>query len=421
MKHKFFLPTLAALALTSGGALADAVPLFNGKDLTGWTGDGYTVQDGVITCTPKGRFLQTEKEFTNYVLEFDFKLPPKGNNGLGLHYPGKGDAAYVGLECQILDNSHPDYANLQEGQFHGSLYKLAPAKRGFLKPVGEWNHEKVTVNGPEVTVELNGTVILNANLDELSKAHPNHQGVKRRSGHIAFCGHGDPVSFRNITIDTLPSSAPVKTDDGFTSLFNGEDFTGWSYPEGHQGHWVAKDGVIHYDGKSKAKDKNLWTEGSYGDFILQVDWRWAGPGQRRALRPELDPKTGGNKKDADGKVIMVDVEELDSGVYLRGNNKSQVNIWNWPCGSGEVYGYRMDGKQPKAVRAALVPSEKADNPIGEWNTFILTMKGDRLTVELNGKTVIENAQLPGVPAKGRLALQHHGSALEFRNIAIKEL
>ena len=175
-------------------------PLFNGKDLTGWNGQGYIVEDGAIVSLPKGRNLVTEETFSNYILEFEFKLPPAGNNGLGIHYPGEGDGAYTGMEVQILDNTAKKYAKLQDYQFHGSIYKLKAAKREGLKPVGEWNHEKVTVNGSSVIVVLNGVEILNANLDELAKAHPEHKGVLRRSGHLAFFGHGNKVAFRNIRI-----------------------------------------------------------------------------------------------------------------------------------------------------------------------------------------------------------------------------
>jgi len=387
----------------------------------------------------------TEKEYTNYVFEFEFKLPPGGNNGLGIHYTGKGNPANNGMEVQILDNTHPKYKKLKDYQFHGGLYFLKPAKKGFLKPVGEWNSEKVTVNGAHVTVELNGTVINEANLDELAKSHPKHQGVKRRSGHVTFCGHGDPVQFKNIRITELPSGKkttltststsnsdstitaklpPMKLGKdaaGFTPLFNGKDLSGWKQDPGHLGHWQAQGNVLHYDGKSTAKDKNLWTEKSYGDFTLICDWRWAGKAHGQRKRPLLDPTTGGTQKGPDGKPIIKLVDELDSGIYLRGNSKSQVNIWNWPGGSGEVYGYRTQKKYSQAIRAALTPKVKADKPIGEWNRFIITMKGDQLTVKLNGQTVIENAQLPGVPKSGRLALQHHGSAIEFANILIKEL
>jgi hypothetical protein len=111
----------------------------------------------------------------------------------------------------------------------------------------------------------------------------------------------------------------------------------------------------------------------------------------------------------------------DSGIYLRGSSKSQINIWCWSVGSGEVYGYRTDGSMPAEVRAGVTPSENADAPLGQWNRFHITMVGDRLTVVLNGKTVIENAQLPGVAERGRIALQNHGSPLEFANIYIREL
>ena len=184
----------------------EAVSLFNGKDLAGWKNANYVVEDGVLVC--KGGNLVTEKQYTNYIFEFDFLLPPGGNNGLGIHYPGSGDAAYSGMELQILDNSHPRYAKLKDYQFHGSLYTLQAAKRGHLKPVGEWNHEKVTVDGPLVKVELNGVVILDANLDELNKQKPKHKGSQRRSGHLCFCGHGAPVKFKNITIKELPAKKP---------------------------------------------------------------------------------------------------------------------------------------------------------------------------------------------------------------------
>ena len=198
---KLSIPILLAFASLAFG---DApVALFNGKDLTGWTGANYEVKDGVMIC--RGKTLRTEKQFSNYVFEFDFLLPTGGNNGLGIHYPGEGRPSGTGMELQILDNNHPKYSKLRDSQYHGSLYKLQAAKRGFLKPVGQWNHQKVAVDGPKVIVELNGTTILDANLDELAAKNPKHKGVKRRSGHICFCGHGSPVQFKNITIRELPN------------------------------------------------------------------------------------------------------------------------------------------------------------------------------------------------------------------------
>ena len=218
---------------------------------------------------------------------------------------------------------------------------------------------------------------------------------------------------------------------GFITLFDGKDLSEWKVPEGDNGHWKILDGVIDYDARSEAPgDKNLWTQKEYGDFVLMIDWKIK---ETHGLYPVPTVlPDGSHKQDENGKEIITMLPNADSGIYLRGTPKAQVNIWCWPVGSGEVYGYRMDKKMPPEVRAGVTPKVKADNPVGEWNTFVITMKGDRLTVELNGKTVLKNAQLPGVPERGRLALQHHGgfkngeyspasSLMQFRNIYIKEL
>ncbi len=215
-------------------------------------------------------------------------------------------------------------------------------------------------------------------------------------------------------------------------IFNGRDFTGWIVPEGDNGHWQVIDGVIDYDALSEAPgDKNLWTRAEYGDFTLRIEWRIKDTPFINHNVPIVRPD-GTHQRNARGETIRISVPDSDSGIYLRGSSKAQVNIWTWPVGSGEVYGYRMDSAMPPEVRAGVTPNTLADNHIGEWNSFELTMKGDRLTVVLNDITVIEDTQLPGVPEKGRLALQHHGhmvdgewrsspSLVQFRNIYIKEL
>jgi hypothetical protein len=220
--------------------------------------------------------------------------------------------------------------------------------------------------------------------------------------------------------------------DGFVSLFNGKDLTGWVVPEGDNGHWKVVQGVIDYDAQSEAKaDKNLWAEKEYGDFTLKVDWRIKEAPFTNPNVPVILPD-GTHKLGPDGKEIKQALPDSDSGIYVRGSSKAQINIWCWPVGSGEVYGYRMDKSQPPEVRAGVTPKKKADKPIGQWNTFEITVKGDRLTVVLNGVKVLDNAQLPGLPARGRIALQHHGgkkdgkwvsppSLVQFRNIQIKEL
>ena len=229
----------------------------------------------------------------------------------------------------------------------------------------------------------------------------------------------------------LAAPAAPAADSGFVSLFNGRDLTGWKTPVGDNGHWKVLDGVIDYDARSEAPgDKNLWSEKSYRDFTLRLDWRIK---ETTGLYPVPTVLPDGtHKKGADGKDVITPTPNADSGIYLRGTSKAQLNIWCWPIGSGEVYGYRMDAKQPPTVRAGVTPKLRADKPVGEWNTFEITLRGERLTVVLNGQTVIENAALPGLPATGPLALQHHGgykdgkynpasSLVQFRHVSIKEL
>jgi hypothetical protein len=233
-------------------------------------------------------------------------------------------------------------------------------------------------------------------------------------------------------VAATPALAQTAPPAGFVSLFNGKDFTGWKVPDGDNGHWKIVDGVIDYDAQSEAPgDKNLWSVAEYGDFVLRLEWRIK-------ETPYVNPNVpiirvdGTHKKGADGKEIRLAVPDSDSGVYVRGSSRAQINIWAWPIGSGEVYGYRMDAKMPPEVRAGVTPKANADRDIGQWNAFEITVKGDRLTVVLNGITVLDNAQLPGLPARGPIALQHHGqkkdgvwtgppSLVQFRCISIKEL
>ncbi len=226
--------------------------------------------------------------------------------------------------------------------------------------------------------------------------------------------------------------ADGEQEGGFVQLFNGKDFTGWKVPEGDNGHWKVVDGVIDYDAGSEAKgDRNLWTEKEYGDFILKVDWRIKETSGLYNVPIVLEDGT--YLQGADGKKLTIKMSNADSGVYLRGSSRAQLNIWCWPIGSGEVYGYRNNAATSPQVRAGVTPRVNADNPVGEWNSFTIIMIKDRLTVILNNKMVLENAQLPEVPELGAIALQHHGginddgsykpasSLVQFRNIWIKEL
>lgn len=187
--------------------------LFNGKNLDGWVGNkqSYVVENGMIVVKPEGGGsggnLFTEGEYSNFNFRFEFQLTPGANNGLGIHAPLDGDAAYVGKEIQILDNTAEKYAKLHPYQYHGSVYGVIPAKRDYLKPVGEWNTEEVIVQGSKIKVILNGTTIVDGDMQEASKNGTmdgkEHPGLQRTRGHIGFLGHGDVVRFRNIRIKDL--------------------------------------------------------------------------------------------------------------------------------------------------------------------------------------------------------------------------
>jgi hypothetical protein len=219
---------------------------------------------------------------------------------------------------------------------------------------------------------------------------------------------------------------------GFRALFNGKDFTGWKVPEGDNGHWKIIDGVIDYDAESEAKgDKSLWHTEDFKDFVLRVDWRIKETPYINPRIPYILPD-GTHARDITGKEMTLALPDSDSGVFLRGAGKNQVNIWCWPIGSGEFYGYRMDKSMPPEIRAGVTPRHQADKPVGQWNRFEITARGDQVTVVLNGIKVIDKAKLPGIAESGPIALQHHGgkrdgkwnsppSLLQFKNVYIKEL
>ncbi|MEE2946906.1 MAG: DUF1080 domain-containing protein [Verrucomicrobiota bacterium] len=183
---------------------------FNGKDLKNWGGavGNYVVSNGAIQCRKgKGGTVYFDEELADFAARFEFKLPPGGNNGLAIRYPGSGDTAYVGMcELQVLDDSAKKYAKLHPAQYHGSAYAMAPAIRGFQRPVGEWNFQEVTVKGTTIRVELNGTLILNtdlANVENPMYDLAKFKGRLRQSGYFGFAGHGDAVSFRNVSLKSL--------------------------------------------------------------------------------------------------------------------------------------------------------------------------------------------------------------------------
>jgi hypothetical protein len=429
------LLTLFNAGPTVFAADLDFRPLFNGRDLSGWINvncapNTFSVRDGMIFCTgvPTG-VMRTDRHYENFELELDYRhLKPGGNSGL---FVWSDPVTSVGvpftraIEVQVLDGrtsetytSHGDVFGI-----HGATMKPdRPHPQGWMrclpsehraKPAGDWNHYSLICSNGIIKLAVNGKVVSGA-----SECNP-------RKGYICLESEGGEIEFRNIRIKELASTnakaeETAALDEGFRSLYTGIDLSGWKQERGHSGHWQPKDWILQYDGKSEAEEKHLWSENDYGDFVLICDWRWAGKGTRQR-RPVILP-SGEYATDAEGKRKEEEIQDAgDSGIYLRGSKKAEVNIWNWPVGSGEVYPYREDKSLPAEARAAVTPKTKADKPIGQWNRFVITMKGDRLTVNLNGKTVVEHAQLPGIPKRGPIGLQHHGNPIEFANIYIKEL
>ncbi|HEX8916235.1 MAG TPA: DUF1080 domain-containing protein, partial [Humisphaera sp.] len=382
--------------------------LFNGKDLAGWVPVNvhpgtFSVKDGMIVSTGKPTgVMRSDRMYENFVIEIEWKhLTPGGNSGLfiwgdGVTAPGTPFAR--GVEVQILDEAyidqHPTIRGKATGQgdvfpIHGATMvpdRPHPSKGSMrclpsenrTRPAGEWNHYRVVCNDGVIKLSVNGKEVSGG-----SKCNP-------RKGYVCLESEGAPIHFRNLRIKELPSTnAPpeqtAKTDPNYTFLYNGIDLAGWDAKDpGHKGHWVPKDWTLDYDGKSAAADKTLWTEKAYGDFEMVVDWRLTGK-----------PKAGGDA----GR----------TGIRLRGTDKAEVALWCDPAGSGGVPGYDA------------APKAKADRKPGDWNRTILTMRGDRLTVTLNGQMVLENARLSGVPATGRIGLADHGDPVQFASVFVKEL
>ncbi len=205
------IPGDEANGLLRGVDPKESQPVFNGRDFEGWAGpiDNYEVTDGAIRCKPKkGGTIYTKQQFTNFVARLEFKLPPGGNNGLAIRYPGTGGASVNGMcELQVLDDNYEKVrGKIDPRQAHGSAYGMVPAARGYQRPIGQWNYQEVTVNGPTIRVELNGTVILDCDLSKVKETMHDkpHPGKDRTSGSFGFAGHSDPVMFRNISIRRLP-------------------------------------------------------------------------------------------------------------------------------------------------------------------------------------------------------------------------
>jgi hypothetical protein len=419
---------LIQACLSVSAAEPEFTSLFDGESLNGWTlvnqhGPGYGVTNGVIYCARGGGGnLFTEKEYADFVLRLEFKLEDGSNNGVGIRAPLSGDAAYMGMEIQMLEEGaalRGKYGVLRPAQFHGSVYDVVAAKKGALKPPGEWNEEEITARGRHIKVTVNGKTVTDTDLNKVTDPETlmKHPGLLRERGHIGFLGHNDYVEIKNIRIKELPAPEKENTPpEGFVALFNGKNLTGWKgllaspndnpsrrqqldaetfkaeqakADEDMRAHWRVADGEIVFDGKGRS----LCTKKDYGNFELLVDWK-------------IPPKG-------------------DSGIYLRGS--PQVQIWETnspgqfkpPEGSGGLYNNKKNPSHPLLY---------ADKPVGEWNRFRILMVGEKVHVFLNGQlvtraTTLENyweRDKPIYPS-GQIELQNHGGPLWFKNIYLREL
>ncbi|MGI9474394.1 MAG: 3-keto-disaccharide hydrolase [Rubripirellula sp.] len=213
------------------------------------------------------------------------------------------------------------------------------------------------------------------------------------------------------------------TAEGFRPLFVGDDLEQWRVEQGHLGHWTVEENVLHYDGKAeqrKSFDKSLWTKDPFGDVELYVEWCLSA--EPRMKEHPIVLWNGDFLRDADGnRITRPHMDAGDSGIYFRGHFPCQANIWSQALGSGEINGYRTNRNLPVQLRQSCLPFENADRPLGEWNVFRIRLKNSRMTVNLNGRRVLQSGSLPDLPELGPIGLQHHGDPIEFRNIWVKEL
>jgi len=415
------------------------VPLFNGKDLTGWVRvncapETFRAEGGEIITTGKPTgVMRTDRMYENYIIELDWMhLKPRGNSGLFVHsgaFPAKGTPFTKGHEIQVLDGDSADGTWTGHGDvfsIHGATFEPdRPHPKGWMRclpsekranPAGQWNHYRVTVNDGTIKLEVNGKEVSGG-----KKCNP-------RKGYICLESEGSECHFKNLKIAELPSTNPAPDEiaaeyQGFKTIYTGLDLAGWRQVPGQEGHWQPTDWILHYDGKCEAtdpRDKHLWTEKEYGDFELIVDWRFPAKSTKKKY-PVVLP-TGDDQTDAKGEIVMREVDDAgNSGIFLRGSEDAQINMCCYPVGSGEITAFRTNKQLSAAVRAAVTPTEVADAPLGKWNHFLITLKGDRVTVLLNNKPILTDAQLPGIPARGPIGLQHHNEIVEFANLFIREL
>lgn len=421
------LQILSLLFLIGCGAETEFVPLFNGRDLSGWKNvngapSTWTVRDGMIACSgiPTG-VLCTERQYENFVLELEWRhMKEGGNAGLFVHsdpLPARGQPFTRSIECQILDGNHGDVFAI-----HGAtMVPDRPHPQGWMRslpieeranPAGEWNHYRVDSRDGTLTLAVNGKVVSGG-----SELNP-------RKGYICLESEGSEVHFRNIRIRELPSTNPspeVTADEyqDFALLYNGVDLSGWrssanapwrpddwilrsegtSKTTGAEGNRTGSDGNrtgpdgnhTRSDGNHTGSDGNrtapdgdhLWTEQTYGDFELIADWR-------------VDCESGA-------------AADTGSGIFLRGSADAEIFVG---CEAAMV-------DHEVLVRAEA--GEGESRSARGWSRLAITVRGRHLSVEFDGSQIADLQLPPGVPARGAIGLADYGAPIEFANLFVKEL
>ena len=333
---------------------------------------------------------------------------------------GKRLFAHYGGDVGVGDPSFVFWYDIKGGEFerHILFYNHAP-----------YYPDDGGINPPPNNVVGVGMKI---NVKDMNKDGRTDVILAGKTGLYIFYNEGPPPTPKySMTLAPRHTYPTWREWSQYRALFNGKDFTGWKVPEGDNGHWQVKEYMIDYDALSEAKEKHLWTTESFEDFELHIDWRFKEPSGLHDM-PFILPD-GSYKKDEAGNTIKTPTPNSDSGILLRGS-MHQINLWNWNVGSGELWSVRTNEEHNPELRAAAVPKKKMDSPMGEWNSMDIKVIGDRVSVMLNGEWVIENAQIPDLPEKGPIGLQHHGgwdkandryvatsSNIQFRNIWIRPL
>jgi hypothetical protein len=377
------------------------LPLFNGKDLSGWrpvnvASDTFRWENGMMITTgvPTG-FMATEKMYENFIVELEWRhMKEAGNSGVfiwGEGLPAPGVPYARGIEVQVLDLGYEKNKGAKEWfTSHGDIFPIwgatmtpvAPiaqkGSRSFpredrVKPSPEWNHYRIECNQGEIKLSVNGKEVTVG------------RDCFPRKGYLCLESEGSEAHFRNVRIKELPSSNVTpeliaRGYEGFRQIFNGKDLGGWKVPAEGDAVWTARGSHFVAKADPAAAGKDLWSEAEFGDFTLCVDF------QLKGANPTTLPV---------------------SGIYLRGDKTNPVQINLPELGSGSI--------------AGQTPTEKVDLKAGGWNRFFITVKGQTVTVELNDKIVLKEVALPNLPAKGPVGLQHLGAGVEFANLFIKKL